>query len=181
MPFKSPDMRSYFYLLLITLFAVCGCHKDRDLGPGFELAFKQEFNIPVALNVFEVHHFQLLNVPTNYAASLLQANKTDADVVGILTSKGNLGGIFGDADLSFIEKMSVRVFDDSNPDDYIEVAYREPAPLDPGNNLPLIPTLADCKRLLTGSRFNIDVVIWLRKTTLTDTDVRLDLQMKAQY
>jgi hypothetical protein len=174
-------MRTPFFLFLITLFAVCGCHKDRDLGPGFDLSYKQDFNIPVALNVFEVHHFQLLNIPSNYAQSLIQANKTDAEVVGILTSKGNLGGIFGDADLSFIEKMSVRVFKESNPDDYIEVAYREPVPLDPGNNLPLIPTLADCKRLITDSRFNIDVVIWLRKTPLTDTDVRLDLLLKAQY
>ena len=174
-------MRISFFLFLAASFAVCGCHKDSDLGPGFDLAYKQEFNIPVALNVFEVHHFQLLNVPTNYAASLSQAGKTDADVAGILTSKGNLGGIFGDADLSFIEKMSVRVFKGSNSDDYIEVAYREPAPLDPGNNLPLIPTLADCKRMMTDARFNIDVVIWLRKNTLTDTDVRLDLQLKAQY
>ena len=174
-------MRATFFLFSTSLLAVFGCHKDRDLGPGFDLSYKQEFNIPVALNVFEVHHFQLLNIPSTYAQSLTQANKTDAEVVGILTSKGNLGGIFGDADLSFIEKVSVRVFNESNPDDYIEVAYREPAPLDPGNNLPLIPTLADCKRLITGSRFNIDVVIWLRKTTLTDSDVRLDLQLKAQY
>ncbi|MEO6758987.1 MAG: hypothetical protein ABIO24_05995, partial [Saprospiraceae bacterium] len=133
-------MRTAAYLSLFTLLALCGCHKDRDLGPGFDLAYKQDFNIPVALNVFEVHHFQLLNVPTYYTQNLDLAGKTDAEVSGILTSDGNLGGIFGDADLSFIEKMSVRVFKDNNPDDYIEVAYREPAPLDPGNNLPLIHT-----------------------------------------
>ncbi len=168
-------------LFLFAIFSLFSCHKDRDLGPGFDLSYQQEFNIPVALNVFEVHHFQLKNIPTRYAQSLTQANKTDADVVGLLTSNGNFGGIFGDADLSFVEKMSVRVYNDSNPDDYIEVAYREPVPLDPGNAIPLIPTLSDSKRLLTGSRFNIDVVIWLRKTPLTDTDVRLDLQLKAQY
>ena len=174
-------MRASFYLLLATLFTVVSCHKDRELGPGFDLVYKQEFNIPVALNVFEVHHLQIQNIPTNYEPSLTQAGKTDAEVTGILTSTGNLGGIFGDADLSFIEKMSVRVYNGSNSDDYVEVAYREPTPLDPGNNLPLIPTLSDCKRMMIGSRFNIDVVLWLRKTTLTDTDVRLDLQLKAQY
>ncbi len=170
-----------YLLFLSALFAVCSCHKDRDLGPGFDLQYQQEFNIPVALNVFEVHHFQLKNISTRYEQSLTQANKTDAEVVGLLTSKGNLGGIFGDADLSFIEKMSVRVFNDSDPNDFIEVAYREPVPLEPGNTIPLIPTLADSKRLLTGSRFNIDVVIWLRKSPPVDTDVRLDLQLKAQY
>lgn len=174
-------MRCTLLLFLSAFFVVCSCHKDRDLGPGFDLPYQQEFNIPVALNVFEVHHFQLKNIPTRYAQSLTQASKTDAEVVGLLTAQGNLGGVFGDADLSFIEKMSVRVFNDGDPDDYIEVAYREPTPLDPGNNLPLIPTLADCKRLMIGSRFNIDVVLWLRKTTPTDTDVRLDLQLKAQY
>ncbi len=174
-------MRHILFLLLFTLFTLFSCHKDRDLGPGFDLPYQQEFNIPVALPVFETHHFQLKNIPTRYAQSLTLVNKTDAEVVGLLTANGNLGGIFGDADLSFIEKMSVRVFNDSNENDYIEVAYREPTPLDPGNSIPLIPTLADCKRLMTGSRFNIDVVIWLRKTTPVDTDVRLDLQLKAQY
>ncbi|MCY7327370.1 MAG: hypothetical protein LH618_02340 [Saprospiraceae bacterium] len=174
-------MRYSIFLFLATLFLVGGCQKERDLGPGFDLQYQQEFNIPVALNVFEVHHFQLKNIPSYYVQSLTQAGKTDADVVGFLTVKGNLGGIFGDADLSFVERMSVRVFNDNNPNDYIEVAYREPTPLDPGNAIPLIPTLADSKRLLTGSRFNIDVVIWLRKSPPTDTDVRLDLQLRAQY
>lgn len=174
-------MRYSIFLFLATLFIGGGCHKDPDLGPGFDLPYQQDFNIPVALNVFEVHHFQLKNIPSYYAQSLTQAGKTDADVVGLLTVKGNLGGIFGDADLSFIEKVSVRVFQDSNPNDYIEVAYREPTPLDPGNAIPLIPTLADSKRLLTASRFNIDVVIWLRKSPPVDTDVRLDLQLRAQY
>ncbi len=174
-------MRYSIFVFLSALLVAGGCQKERDLGAGFDLPYQQEFNIPVALNVFEVHHFQLKNIPSYYAQSLTQAGKTDAEVVGLLTVKGNLGGIFGDADLSFIEKMSVRVFNDSNPNDYIEVAYREPTPLDPGNAIPLIPTLADSKRLLTGSRFNIDVVIWLRKSPPIDTDVRLDLQLRAQY
>lgn len=173
-------MRYIPLLFLSVLFAVCGCHKDRDLGPGFDLPYQQEFNIPVALSVVQVHHFQLKNIPTHYAQSLAQANKTDEEVAGLLTAKGNLSGIFGDADFSFIEKMSVRVYD-TNPDVFIEIAYREPVPLDPGNNLALIPTLVDCKPMMTGSRFNIDVVLWVRTTTLTDMDVRLDLQLKAQY
>ena len=36
-------------------------------------------------------------------------------------------------------------------------------------------------RLETGARFSIDVVLWLRNTTQLESQVRLDLQLKATY
>ncbi len=169
------------FALFAVLFVSGSCNKVNDQAPGFDMIYQQEFFIPAGIGVFDVHHFQIENIPTRYQQYLDQHGKTDQDVTGIIASIGSIGGVFGDADLDFIDQVSVRVYDKSDPTDWIEIAYRQPVPLDPGNSLPLIPSLANAKRFLSDSRFSIDVVLWLRNTTMQESQVRLDLQLKATY
>lgn len=170
-------------LLLLLSVALLGfsCKKDDGPRPGFDLIYQQEFIIPAGISAFDVHHFQIENITSRYQQSLDQQGKTDADITGVLTQQATLSGIFGDADFSIVDQVSVRIYDASDPTDYVEIAYRYPTPLDPGNSLPLIPSLADAKRFIQNPRFSLDVVIWLRNTTQLETDVRLNLQMKATY
>jgi hypothetical protein len=170
-----------FALLAAGLLLGVSCNKNDDAAPGFDMIYQQNFTIPAGIGVFDVHHFQLKNIPTRYQQLLEQYSKADADITGILTARAALSGIFGDANLQFVEQVSVRVYDESDPTDYVEIAYRQPTPLDPGNALPLIPSLADSKRFMTGTRFAIDVVLWLRNTTQEESDVRLDLELKATF
>lgn len=170
----------FLFLLGVVVLGV-SCKKDDDQIPGFDMQYQQDFTIPAGIGGFDVHHFQITNIPTRYQQSLDQQGKTDADITGVLTAQAVVGGVFGDADLSFVEQVSLRVFDESNPNDYVEIAYRQPVPLDPGNTLPLIPSLADTKRFFKNSRVSLDVVFWLRNTTQDETPVRLSLQMKATY
>ena len=175
-------MKNKIFLFLLSVVVLgASCKKDDDQVPGFDMLYQQDFTIPAGIGGFDVHHFQITNIPTRYQQSLDQQGKTDADITGILTAQAIVGGIFGDADLSFVEQVSLRVFDESNPNDYVEIAYRQPVPLDPGNTLPLIPSLADTKRFFKNSRVSFDVVFWLRNTTQDETPVRLSLQMKATY
>ncbi|MBK7935808.1 MAG: hypothetical protein IPJ82_01365 [Lewinellaceae bacterium] len=174
-----------FYLSIVAFTAILflsgSCTKVNDQAPGFDMLYQHEFYIPAGIGVFDVHHFQIENIPTRYNEYLAQHGKTNEEITGILTSQATVGGVFGDADLAFIEQVSVRVYDKSDPSDWVEIAYRQPVPLDPGNSLPLIPSLADAKRFLSDSRFSIDVVLWLRNTTQLESQVRLDLQLKATY
>ncbi len=172
--------RIVFWSLLLLITSTFSCRKE-DQAPGFDMIYQQEFTIPAGIGVFQVHHFYLKNLATRYEQYLSQHGKTDADVTGIITSQGVLNGVFGDANLNFIDQVSLRIYDEANPSDYIEIAYRQPVPLEPGNSLALIPSLADFKRLMTGSRFSMDVVFWLRNSTGQETDLRLDLQLKATY
>jgi hypothetical protein len=173
----------YRIFLLLVCAALFGfsCNKDNDQAPGFDLIYQQDFILPAGIGVFEVHHFQIENIPTRYQQSLDQHEKTDADIKGILTLQAVLTGIYNDADFAIIDQVSIRVYDASDPSDYVEIAYRYPTPLDPGNSLPLIPSLADSKRFFQNARFSLDVVIWLRNTTQFETETRLNLQMKATY
>ena len=175
-----PMKRIVFWGMLLLIMSTFSCRKE-DQAPGFDMIYQQEFTIPAGIGVFQVHHFYLKNLATRYEQYLTQHGKTDADVMSIITSQAVLNGIFGDANLNYVDQVSLRVYDEANPNDYIEIAYRQPVPLEPGNSLPLIPSLADCKRLMKGSRFSMDVVFWLRNSTGLETDLRLDLQLKATF
>lgn len=175
-------MNSLFWrgcCLLFLVLAGLSCRKDDGLAPGFDMVFQREFNIPAGIGIFDVHHFQLKNIPSNWEQYLTQHGKTAADISSVITAQASVGGIFGDVDMSVVDRISLRVYDESNPHDYVEIAYRDPAPLDSGNLLPLIPSLADSKRFFSSPRFSADVVIWLRRTTQEQSEVRLDLTMRA--
>jgi hypothetical protein len=170
----------FVFPLLFAVLTVFSCQKDEQ-APGFDLLYQQDFILPAGIGVFDVHHFQIKNISSRYQQGLDQNGKTDADITGILTAQAVLSGVYSDANFDMIDKVSLRVYDAADPTDYVEIAYRDPAPLDPGNTLPLIPSLADTKRFFSKPRFSIDVVIWLRNTTQLETETRLSLQMKATY
>ncbi len=179
MPMRNLVHRLSFIILL----ALVGlsCHKDDGLAPGFDMVFQREFTIPVGIGQLDVHHFQLKNIPSNWQQSLDLHGKTAEEITGVITAQASIGGVYGDVDLSVVEKIFFRIYEESNPNDYVEIAYREPAPLNSGNILPLIPSLADSKRFFTNPRFSVDVVIYLRQITQDDSVVRLDLTMRATY
>jgi hypothetical protein len=154
------------------------CNKE-ELAPGFNMLYQQNFIIPVGISVFEVHHFQFDNLPTRYEQYLDQHKKTDEEISGVFTNKAAITGIFGDANLNFIDQVSIRVYDPANENDFVEIAYRYPVPLDPGNSLPILPSLADSKRFFNKPRFAMDVVIWLRDATTQESELRVDLEMRA--
>ena len=173
--------KNWFWGLSILAFSFLqlSCNKDNDIAPGYDMLFQRQFDIPAGISPFDVHHFQLKNIPTNWDDYLAEHNKTSDQISGVITAEASIGGVYGDADLSAIEKVSVRVYDETNPSDYLEIAYRDPAPFDSGNILKLVPSLANSKRFFTGARFSVDVVIYLRKNTEIINEVRLDLKMRA--
>lgn len=167
--------------LLVLAFAGVSCNKEDDLAQGYDLVFQRDFSIPAGIGIFDVHHFQLKNIPSNWEQYLTQHNKKNEDISKVITAEASVGGVFGDVDMSVVDRISLRVYDESNPNDYVEIAYRDPAPLDSGNQLAMIPSLADSKRFFENSRFSVDVVIWLRRTTQDQSDVRLNLKMRAAF
>lgn len=162
------------------LLLAAGCKKE-EVGPGFDMIYQYEFNIPAGIGPFVTHHFYLKNLPTRYSNLLAQHSKTDSEITAILPAQANIQGIFGDANFAVVEEASLRVYLESDPTGFIEIAYRFPTPIDPSNVLDLIPSLADAKRILKEDRYNIDLALRLRSTTTEETAVRLNLQMKATY
>ena len=159
---------------------LCSCNKE-DNSPGFDMLFQQEFTIPAGIGGVSTHHFYLKNLPTRYESLRTQYGKTDTDVVRIITAKAAITGIFGDADFSIVEEATLRVYKESDPNGFIEVAYRYPTPIDPSNTLELIPGLADSKKIMSENQFSIDLALRLRNPTPDEIPTRLTLQFKAVY
>jgi hypothetical protein len=172
--------RNAIFSLFLGAAFLFGCAKDNNL-PGFDLVYRQQFEIPAGIGVFDVHHFYLRNLPSRFTDALTTQGKTNADITGVITAQASLTGLFGDANFNFVEQVSVRIYQESKPTDYVEIAYRLPVPLEPGNRLDLIPSLADSKRFVQNERFSLDVVFWLRRITQERTPVQLDLQLKATF
>lgn len=166
-------------IILLACLALFGCVQDNDSRPGFDMIFRDQFEIPAGINVFAVHHFYLRNLPTRFLTLVDQQGKAPGDVTGVLTGEGALTALFGDGDFSFITEVSVRAYKEGNVNDYIEVAYRQPVPLRPGARIDLIPSLADSKRFLQEERVSFDVAIWLRDIPKQSTPVQFDLRLRA--
>lgn len=171
-------MMRLFPALLLFAMTFLSC-KDKEEIPGFDLFYQRDFSMPAGMGIFDVHHFYIRNIPTQMEEKLAQNNLTQADVSKVLTTKASLDGVFGDANFDFIEQVSVRVFDEDDPNKFLEIAYRQPVPLEPGNSLPLIPSLADSKKFFQASRVSLDVAVWVRKTSTQETQTRLSLQMRV--
>jgi hypothetical protein len=171
----------FLLFLPVLLVLVAGCKKDEEPPAGIPMNYQRDFNIQAGLGPFVVHHFYLHDFASRYQETLAQANKSEADIKTIVLNQASLSGIFNDADFDFMYIVAVRLYDDQNPNDYIEIAYRDPVPLDPGNTLPLIPNEVDVKRFLEKTRFGIDLSVQVDKTTIDETDVRLNMEFIATY
>ncbi len=174
-------MRFFLSTLLLIPILFLSCKKEENIGPGFDLQFQQDFTVPPGINVFAVHHFYLKNLPTNFQDLLVRHNATADDIARIRTTKAVLSGVYGDANYDFVDQVSVKAYNLDNLNDNLEVAYRQPVPLEPGNVLPLIPSLADSKKFLSAERVNLDVALWIRNTTGDEIPTRLTLTLRAEF
>jgi hypothetical protein len=172
-------IRSIFLLPLAMLLCF-SCKKDEQVRPGFDMDYRHDFSILPGLGTFVVHHFQLNNIPSRYQTYLSENTKTDTDITRIISTQANLSGVFGDANLDFVEEVKINIYPEADPTDYVEFAYRYPVPLDPGNNLGLISNEQNIKRFLKESRFNVDVIFRMRKTTTEEIPMRLDMKFRAE-
>lgn len=170
-----PWLAGWGLLLLVS------CVKDDSVKPGFDMVFREQFELRAGLSTFVVHHFYFREVPTRFQQILAQQGRSAADVTGVLMASGVLSGVFGDADLSVIQEVSLRAFKEPTINDQIEIAYRLPVPLDPGNRLDLIPSLADTKRYAQEERMGLDLAIRLRDIPRQTTTMQLDLRLRATY
>ncbi len=170
----------FFSLGISVLLFLSGCKKE-DTSPGFDMIYQEDFTIPAGIGPFVTHHFYLKNLSSRYSALLDQYDKTNTEIIRILPTQASLTGIFGDVNFNVVEEASLRVYQESDPNGYIEVAYRFPTPIEPSKTLDLIPSLADAKKIMSDDRFSIDLALRLRNTTIDEMPVRLSLKLKANY
>ncbi len=178
---QNTMQRSIFTLAFIVMVGLTDCKKEELFDKYANLVYREYFDIPAGVGVFDVHHFYINQMPTKYLSSLAQGGVGKNDVTKVLTSQGSISALFGDADLRFVDRISIRAFAEGDPSNYIEIAYRDPSPVNPGTSIGLIPSLASAQEFFQQDFVNIDVVFYLRETTTEAVNMQLDLTMRAGY
>lgn len=98
------------------------------------MMFQQEFTIPAGIGGVSTHHFyQLKNLSTRYEAWLKFNMGKRMTRLSILSRLKPPLRNFGDADFSIVEEATLRAYQETDPNGFIEVAYRFPTPIDPNN------------------------------------------------
>jgi hypothetical protein len=169
-----------FCSILLVFGAFLGCRKEEPAA-GIDFVYRHTLEVPAGIGVFDVHHFYIQDVPTRFAATIGQEGKTAADILQVINIEGQLGGLFGDENLDFLDQVSIRAYTNGDPTNYVEIAYRDLVPSDPGRSVGLIPSLSDSKVFFEKNLVSFDIVLWLRRTTNEVTPLQLDLRMRATH
>lgn len=168
-------MKNFLFLSLLSiLFYGCG-----DNGVGFDMSYRQDFEIPAGLNTFDTHVFELRNIPTNKDAFLSANSVTEANITDITPREARLSINFGDEDFYFIREIVIEIFTQDNITGK-EIFFRENVPLNTGRRIDIIPSLPQVTEILTGDRFSVRVEMLFRDISPTFIDARLEMIFLAK-
>ena len=169
-----------FLFLLPILFCACG-----DDGPGFDMSYRQDFEIPAGLNTFDTFGFVFRDIPVNKNAFFAANDVTEADITSITPREARLSINFGDEDLFFVREVVVEILtkevdNEGNPR-WKEIYFRENVPLNTGQSIQLLPSLPQVTEELTSDEFTVRVEMLFRDITPTFIDSRLEMVFLAQF
>ncbi len=169
------------FLLFASL--IFSCKKE---NPSLLTIQVVNLNYPVntAFNVFETHYLTIENVPTNTLSLLAASNLDTAGIQNILPKAARIAALFGEADLDFIDAVSVRIcpLGDTQPNCGQEVFYRDPTPFNNGSDIDLVPSnVDDIRWVIYPERVNVQLKLErLRDAPGTSFDINLAMEFAVR-
>ena len=163
-------------LFLVLLVFIMGC---RGEGPGFEMRYQRDFEIPAGLGVFDTHVFVLNGIQSNKAAFLTANGVLEEDITEIIPQNAQLSVNFANVEFLFVREVIVEIF----TRDEIrgrEIFFREEIPQNTGIRINLIPSLPDVKDLILQDEFNIRIEMKLRDISPQFIETRFDFEFFAK-
>ena len=167
----------HWSLLLVVLVPV-SCNKDSRTEL-FELNHFVDFSIQPGLNVFDTHFFVVEPFTSFFDQELAASGYSLEDVVAIEAKDAYLSSVFGDANLDYIHRISVYIFDPFNPSDKIEFFYLDPTPFRNETAWRLFPGIADIRKWMERDYFGIEIRLNFREVTPTFTQMRLEFDLRV--
>ncbi len=155
-------MKKLFFALIPFAFFACKKNDERSsiLVPLRPVAFE----FPSGSSPADTYHFYIENEATDVEDAIIAAGKTWADVSRIEGASAVIEADFLDAQFKWFDEVSMRFYatDQTN---FLEAFYRYPVPVDAGNRLDLIPSLADLKGNMKPDEVSFDLAIRPRGVT----------------
>lgn len=174
-------MKKLLFLLIIPIFFFsCG-----DDGVGFDMSYRQDFEIPAGLNTFDTHVFPFVNIPTNKNSFFTANDVTESDITSITPREARLNINFGDEDFYFVRQVIVEILteelDNNGNLRWKEIYFRENVPLNTGRSIILLPSLPQVTEELTSDQFTVRVEMLFRDISPTFIDARLEMVFLTKY
>lgn len=167
------------YLFLFLLVATIGCTKD-DIPSAFTITTTVDVAIEPGLTTLNSHHYQILNIPTNYDQLLAASGYTAEQITGIQPARARLVSVFSSGSYAFLQDVEISVFDNTDPDFMILSFYRDNIPNDTGTELDLIPSLANVENLLSSATYSVDLNLKrLRFSSPQAIETRLEIDFNV--
>lgn len=171
---------SIYYLLIASLCLFQNCSKDNNTKR-FEIKLDKYFEIPPGLNTLDAYYFPLKDIYTNYDAIIKSLNLPEGTKVSLVPEVAWIRDPFTGADLDFIDKATVYISTNLNPDDKPESFYQDLIPLSVGSELQLFPTTFDAQPFLSKNSVNAEVRLQLRRNSVTSINVNLQMTFRGTY
>lgn len=167
-------------LLLLSVLLLETC-KKKDDGPSLNMVLEPiSFEIPAGANPFETIHFLVKDRATHFFEVLDAAGIKPEQVTGIVAAAAHFEADFADADYKYFQEVSVSVYKEPDSEITREAFYREPIPLEQGNNLPLIPSAVNLDGFLKTDIISFDIAILPRAVTPESIPTRLYMSYKIR-
>lgn len=168
-------------LLFITLiFSLLSCNKD-TFPKKFGIRLERDFNVAAGLDILDAHYFVLNEIPTFYDNIIAQENVPAGTTIHLVPERAIITSQFGEVDFDFIDKVSVRIFTNTNLTDKPEAFYVEFIPNTVDNELELIPTSFEALPFLEGGLVNAEVKFLFKRTSPQQMNLHLVMDFRGNY
>jgi len=175
--------KNCLYLSGITLVLLLGLSCGKDSGDElFLLKFPPppiEFEILPGLNTQDTHIYTQSPIESKYEERLDASGHTDDEVDLIQSKDAYLSSKFEDVDLDFIRRISVYIFDPSNPANKIEFFYLDPIPYKEKTSIRLFPGITDVSDWIKSGYFGVEIRLDYREVTPALIEMKLEFDLAA--
>jgi hypothetical protein len=170
-------MKKYLlFILMLASFLQLRCKSDqREVL--FDMVYLLSFDLPAALNTTQTHFVEVYNVQTRWEGILDEFGYTADQIDRIEPFSGFLEVVLLPENLSFMNEVFIEFLDGGNR---LECFYTPHVPFNAGNQIQLVGTIADFKRLLMEPVMHFRIGFRLRQPSPSALKYNLQLTFKAK-
>lgn len=165
-------MRLSIIILFITSISFSSCKKDNRIN--FQERLEVDVELGNGLNLVETHVFIVRDIASLIEGNLMNNGITIDDVDEIQSGRGDFTFPFFNGDFDFIQRVSIRVFNRSDPDGFKEMYYNDFVPINQGNKLNLFSNISNLKNIVSNEMFDMEVRLKFRSFVPPQTRIRLN-------
>ncbi len=166
-------------ILALLSFLIFSCEKSDPALFTFSIP-NLSFQVDPTFQPPFTYYIPIREIRTNTMIALAGHGLDTSGVKSIRPNRATLSVVFGEADLDFIDVVSVRIcpLGVNTENCGKEIFYRDPVPFKPGMDLSLVPSnIKDVKDLLYNEKINIQVKLERLRGFPTKTfSIRLDME-----